>query len=309
LLAVVFFVVVGVLVVAVSLAIARTGLARRRDGTEQRTSRFAAGLIGVVAGVLIALAGLGFREIPTGGVGIVVSFGQVQSNPLNPGLTWVTPLVNNVVVMDTRVQAYNFGGESGVEAFTKEQQPAYLFGVVNYHIDPAFAAELYQRVGIDYFDKVIRAQSDAELKQDARLYGVDEITAKRDELARSAQARLANDVAPYHITVDGIFISQVGLSPEYVQAVEAKQIALQNVQKAQADAEARRQAAQGEADAQVTLAKGQAESNAAVNASLTENLIRWQTIQKLSPNVQIMLLPSDKGFLFNIPLPSSSPTP
>lgn len=302
------FVLLGVAVMVVSVGIGRSGVPRRGD-QPRHVGRIAVGSVGVVAGIAVMVAALGFREIPTGNVGIVVAFGQVQSGTLSPGLTWVTPIVNNVVVMDTRVQAYNFGGDSGVEAFTREQQPAFLFGVVNYHIDPTFAADLYQRVGVDYFDKIIRQQSDAELKQDARLYGVDEITAKRDELARSAQQRLANDVSAYHITVDGIFISQVGLSPEYVQAVEAKQIALQNVQKAEADAEARRQQAQGEADAQVTLAKGQAEANAAVNASLTENLIRWQTIQKLSPNVQVMLLPSDNGILFNIPLPSASPAP
>ncbi|MEA2622683.1 MAG: hypothetical protein QOH61_1593 [Chloroflexota bacterium] len=307
-LVVVGLLVIGVAIVVASLAWAQTGLARRHE-VQPRSRRFVAGGVGVLVGLLVSVAALGFREIPAGQVGIVVSFGRIEQGSLSPGLAWVTPLINNVVVMDARVQAYNFGGDTGVEAFTKEQQPAYLFGVVNYHIDRAYAADLYQNVGIDYFDKIIRQQSDAALKQDARLYGVDEITAKRDELARSAQQRLANDVAPYHITVDGIFISQVGLSPEYVQAVEAKQIALQNVQKAQADAEARRQAAQGEADAQVTLANGQAEANAAINASLTENLIRWQTIQKLSPNVQVMLLPSDQGLLFNIPLPSASPTP
>jgi regulator of protease activity HflC (stomatin/prohibitin superfamily) len=256
---------------------------------------------------MLIVAALGFREIPAGSVGVVVRFGQVQENTLSPGLTWIVPLVNDVVIMDTRVQAYEFGGSNGIEAFTKEQQPAYLFGVVNYHIDPAYAAVLYQTVGVDYFDKVIRQQSDAELKQDARLYAVDEITAKRDELARSAQQRLAADVAPYHIFVDGIFIAQIGLSPEYVQAVEAKQIAQQNVQKAEADAEAARQAAKGQADAQVTLANGQAQANAAINASLTENLIRWQTIQKLAPNVQVMLVPSDQGLLLNVPLPSAAP--
>lgn len=303
----VLFAVLGIALVAVGAAVVRSGFALRRD-RGSGNGRMALGIAAIAGGAVVAVAALGFREIPAGSVGIVVRFGQVQPGTLAPGLTWIVPLVNDVVVMDTRVQAYNFGGSDGVEAFTREQQPAFLFGVVNYHIDPEFAAQLYQSVGVDYFEKVIQSQSDAELKQDARLYGVDEITAKRDELARSAQARLASDVAPYHIFVDGIFISQIGLSPEYVQAVEAKQIAQQNVQKAEADAEAARQAAKGQADAQVTLANGQAQANAAINASLTENLIRWQTIQKLAPNVQVMLLPSEQGILFNVPLPSVSPS-
>lgn len=222
--------------------------------------------------------------------------------------------------MDARVQNYNFGGENGLEAFTKEQQPAYLFGVVNYHIDPQYASDLFQRVGEDYFEKVIQHQADAELKQDARLYAVDEITARRDELARTAQARLTKDVADYHIVIDGIFISQIGLSPEYIQSVTNKQIAQQNVEQAKAQAESVRQTAKGDADAQVTraqgeadatraLAEGQRDANNDINASLTANLIQWQYVQKLADNVQVMLLPSDQGLLFNLDVPQPQASP
>jgi hypothetical protein len=34
---------------------------------------------------------------------------------------------------------------------------------------------------------------------------------------------------------------------------------------------------------------------------------QWQTVQKLSPNVSVMLIPCDQGFLFNIPMPSATP--
>ena len=319
-----FFVAIGVVVIlgSVSLIAASRAHARRvRHGgeIEQPTpghpARAVIGAVGLIVGIVVCIFALGFREIGPGSVGVIVNFGRVQGGSLSPGLVWVTPFVSDVVVLNTRVQAYNFGDADenndgqpdGIEAFTQEQQPAFLFGVVNYHIDPSYAAELYQRVGTDYFEKVIRQQSDAELKQDARAYPVDQITARRDKLAKGALERLTTDVAPFHIVIDGVFISQIGLSKEYLASVEAKQIALQNVEKAKAEANSAREKAKGEADAQVTTANGQAQANKLVNDSLTDALIRWQAIQKLNPNVQVMLVPDSSNFLFN--LPGASPAP
>jgi hypothetical protein len=63
--------------------------------------------------------------------------------------------------------------------------------------------------------------------------------------------------------------------------------------------------AQGQADANRETAAGQADANTSINASLTDELLRWQAIQKLNPNVQIMLIPSDNNFI--LPLPSLQP--
>lgn len=290
------------------------------DQPQLSATRAPFGILVMLVGVAFLYGAFGWTEIGAGNVGVVTNFGRVEDNELNPGLQWRPPVLTAVVIMDTRVQNYNFGGEQGIEAFTKEQQPAYLFGVVNYHIDPQYASDLYQRVGTDYFEKVIQHQADAELKQDARLYEVDQITAKRDELARTAQARLTADVAQYHIVIDGIFISQIGLAPEYIKSVTDKQIAQQNVETAIADAKAAKEKAIGEANAVkekangdaaaiTTLANAQRDANNAINASLTADLIQWQYVQKLSDNVQVMLLPSDQGLLFNLQVPQASPAP
>jgi len=271
-------------------------------------------LLGIFALVIMYVA-FGWRQIDPGRVGVVTSFGKIQGT-IGPGLTWLPAIFNDVIVMDTRVQAYNFGKEgvegeeqcpSGIEAFTQENQVARMCGVINYHIDPGYAAELYQNVGIDYFEKVIKHQADTEIKRDSRQFTTDVITAKRDELAAAALARLQVDVAPYHIVIDGIFISQIGLPETYLEAVNQKLIAGQNVEKERQNALAEQQKGIANANRVREEAQGQADANAAIDASLTQQLIQWQAIQKLNPNVNVMLVPSDQGFLFTLPVPSPTP--
>lgn len=289
-------------------------------GKHSSVSQIVGGVLISIFGVLVFIAGFGWTEIGPGQVGVIVNLGKVDSSEISSGLNWRFPIVSSIHVMDTRVQSFQFGGDpqgdtnkpenSGIETFTAEQQPAYMYGNVNYSIDPTYAAELYQTVGDDWFNKVVANPALTEIKQDARSYTVDQITSARDALAKAALTRLQTDVAPYHITINGIFINNIRLSPAYTDAVLQKQIAQQNVEKAKAEAETARQQAQGQADARVTqakgeaqatveLANGQAQANAAISASINENLIRWQQVQKLNPNVQTIIVPADSNFIIN----------
>lgn len=149
------------------------------------------------------------------------------------------------------------------------------------------------------------------MKKRSRAYTTDLITAKRDELGTSILDALTEDLSRYHIIIDGVFVSDIGLPTTYTDAVNEKLIQTQNVQteiqkansakeKAIGDANAIREKASGDAEALTTLATAQAAANEAINASLTEALIRWQAIQKLNPNVNVMMVPSDQGLLFNL---------
>lgn len=251
----------------------------------------------IIGGVVIFIAGTAFTEVPAGQVGVVTRFGKVQDQTLDPGLHIIAPFVDNVHVLDTRVITYAF---SDIEAFTKENQPAKLVGIVNYRIDPAVASTLYQTVGMDYARKLIESQADTQLKALARNFGVDEITSKRDEMGTEVQAALQENVDPYDITIDGVFIRDIGLSGDYLASVEQKQIASQNLSRAATEANTLRTKAQGEADAQAIIADGQARANERIVSSLTPELIQWETIFKLADKVRIALVPSDSGFIWNL---------
>lgn len=266
-------------------------------------------VVAFVIGLLFFIAAFGWTEIGPGQVGVVINLGQVQDTPLYSGLNWRMPLVTKIDVIDARVQSYKFGGDpqgdlnnpanQGIETFTFENQPAYMYGIVNYHIDPAFATTMVRNVGDDWFDKLVVSQAQAEIKQDARIYTVDNITKQRDALAKGAQDRLSADVAPYHITIDSIYINNVRLSADYLAAVTAKQIALQQLSQANTQADIVRATAHGAADAVAIAADGQAKANAAIAQSITPGVLEYLTITKLAPNVQIALLPAGNNFIID----------
>jgi regulator of protease activity HflC (stomatin/prohibitin superfamily) len=117
-------------------------------------------------------------------------------------------------------------------------------------------------------------------------------------------------------------LRNIRFSDQYAQAVEQKQIAEQQalqaklvVEQKKQEAEQARQVAQGQADAAVIAAKGaadarviqadaEAKANTVLTQSLTPQLLQYQYIIKLSPNVQTIFVPSGNQFI--LPLPGTT---
>lgn len=264
------------------------------------------GIIGGTIGGIIMIIGFAapFVEVPAGNVGVVTNFGQVQTVTLEPGLHVVVPIYQRVTNVDTRVQPHTF---QEIDAASKELQTVRLTGTMNYHIDGRFANVLFQDVGTDFAEKIIDPAFNDFIKTVVPNYSVNDILAKRDEIRTFAKDQLGANLARYHIIVDDIYIANIAFSDSFQQAIEAKQVAQQQVQTEQQILEQKRiqaqqvvVAAQGQADSTVALAKGQAEANALLSASLTDQILQYQYIQKLTDKITVMLLPSGNQTIFDL---------
>ena len=289
----------------------------RRDAQPVPRAHVLKGVVGTALGVLIVVAGVSapFVEVPAGNVGVVTNFGSVQTGTLEPGLHIVIPIVQHVAIIDTRVQPHEF---QEIDAASAEYQTVKLTGVMNYHVDGQFASDLYQRVGTDFASKVIDPAFNDFIKTVVPAYKVDQILGARDEIRSKAKDALAANLAQYHIIVDDIYIANISFSDAFQQAIEAKQVAQQQVQTeqqilAQKQIQAQQvvAAAQGQADATVTLAEGQSKANGLLNASLTDKILQNQYIQKLTDKITVMLLPSGNQTIFDLKglLGQTTPTP
>ena len=202
---------------------------------------------------------------------------------------------------------------------------------MNYHVDGQFASDLYQRVGTDFASKVIDPAFNDFIKTVVPAYKVDQILGARDEIRSKAKDALAANLAQYHIIVDDIYIANISFSDAFQQAIEAKQVAQQQVQtetqilaqkkiqaeqaQAQGQADSNVKLAEGQAAATVALAQGQATANKSLAASLSDQILQYQYIQKLTDKVTVMLVPSGNASIFDLKgllnqaAPSASPTP
>jgi len=241
------------------------------------------GLLFLLAVIIVILWGT-FVIIPAGHRGVVLWWGSVENRIMGEGLNFKVPIAERVLKVDVRVQPHPF---KEIDAASKEYQMVKLTGMMNFHINPAYVNDLYQKVGLDFANKVIDPAFNDFVKEVVPIYQITEILPKREEIRKRAMGKLGDNLARYHIIVDDIYFANIRFSPEYEKAVEAKQVAQQQVETqrqvlAQREIEAQQKVAtaKGEAESIQVVAQGQAKANDALSRSISPILVQYKSVEK-----------------------------
>ncbi len=253
-------------------------------------------LISCVLGIAFICASC-ISYVPTGYTGIVTTFGKVHNETLDAGINFHAPW-DTVIKMDNREQRESFT----LEAFSKDIQQVGVQGSVNYNIDKVTAMNLYRDVGAEYPTILIKPRIQEDVKIVIAKYTAENLIENRQAMSDTIFELLKAELAPKGINMISLAIENVDFTDVFEAAVEAKQVATQEKQRAQTlqeqqtmeeeqKAERARIAAQAEADvkkieadaeAYAIRAKAEAESeaNTKLNASLTSELIEYNKILK-----------------------------
>jgi regulator of protease activity HflC (stomatin/prohibitin superfamily) len=225
-----------------------------------------------------------FVIIPAGSRGVVLWWGSVENRIMGEGLNFKVPIAETVIKVDVRVQPHPF---KEIDASSKEYQIVKMTGMMNFHIDPSFVNELYQKVGLDFAQKVIDPAFNDFVKEVVPTYPIGEILPKREEIRHTAMKKLGDNLSRYHIIVDDIYFADIRFSAEYEKAIEAKQVAQQQVETqkqilAQREIEAQQRVAtaKGESQSILLVAQGQAQANDVLSRSITPILVSYKSIEK-----------------------------
>ena len=225
-----------------------------------------------------------FALVPAGHRGVVLLWGSVEKRIMGEGLNFIVPIAERVIKVDVKVQPHPF---KEIDASSKEYQMVKMTGMMNFHIDPAYVNDLYQKVGLDFADKVIDPAFNDFVKEVVPTYSIGEILPKREEIRQRAMKKLGDNLSRYHIIVDDIYFANIRFSPGYEGAVEAKQVAQQQVETqkqvlAQREIEAQQKVAtaKGEAESILVVAQGQAKANDALSRSISPILVQYKGIEK-----------------------------
>jgi regulator of protease activity HflC (stomatin/prohibitin superfamily) len=234
--------------------------------------------------IVVLLAWNCFAIVPAGHRGVVLWWGGVEDRIMAEGLNFKVPIAERVIRVDVRVQPHPF---KEIDASSKEYQMVKMTGMMNFHIDPKFVNDLYQKVGLDFANKVIDPAFNDFVKEVVPTYPIGEILPKREEIRKRAMTKLGDNLARYHIIVDDIYFSNIRFSAEYEKAIESKQVAQQQVETqrqvlAQREIEAQQKVAtsKGEAEAIQVVAQGQARANDALSRSISPILVQYKTVEK-----------------------------
>lgn len=213
------------------------------------------------------------------------------------------------------------GGEDRIVAISNDGQQIFIDVTVIYSIRPDKVLDLHLQWQDRYAAGYIVPNARSVVRDIVSNYSAQQIyEGGRDELEADAQTLLITKIEESGLfIVSDVLFRDITFSPEYMAAVEQKQIAEQEAQQqenkvrqSQAEAEQARVSAQGKADAAVIAAKGEAEATILaaqakaealklVAELLAENpdLLEYEYIQKLADDVTIIVLPSDSPYIFD----------
>jgi regulator of protease activity HflC (stomatin/prohibitin superfamily) len=241
-------------------------------------------LILIVLLILFIVSWGSFAIVPAGHRGVVLWWGSVEKRIMAEGLNFKVPIAETVIKVDVKVQPHPF---KEIDASSREYQNVKMTGMMNFHIDPSFVNDLYQKVGLDFADKVIDPAFNDFVKEVVPTYPIGEILPKREEIRQRAMKKLGDNLSRYHVIVDDIYFANIRFSPEYEGAIEAKQVAQQQVETqkqvlAQREIEAQQKVAtaKGEAESILVVAQGQAKANDALSRSISPILVQYKGIEK-----------------------------
>lgn len=225
--------------------------------------------------------------VEAGRTGVVLTFGRVSPIVMQEGIHLKVPFAQNVITINNRIVKT----EVTTEAFSKDLQTVSSVIAVNYHINKNASAEIYKQVGLGYEDILVMPAINEVLKAVTANYTAQQLVSQRNDVSVLLDENLNAKLNEYGIVIDDLNIINWDFSQEYISAIEAKQVAEQNLIKTRteqeqalviANTEAQKQiiAAQAEADKITLLADATASSNETIALSLSDILIRYILLQK-----------------------------
>ena len=271
-------------------------------------------------------------------VGVVISLMSedgIREEPLGSGLHWVVPLAEKVQLYPRYWQTYTMSSRpyegtrvhgDPIVSRTKDNQEVSMDISIIFRVDPEQLVELHRFWQQRYREELLRPGVRAFLRRQVSQFTVDEVNSdKRNMLAQELDRELKDIALKNGLIIKRVLLRNISFTPQYAAAVERKQVALEgqiakqyeakqieNLAQgkarhieivADAEAEAIKVKAQAKAEARMIQARAEARALQLVSAALKDkqNLLTYRYIDRLSPNVQAVVLPHDMPLIFPLP--------
>ena len=234
-------------------------------------------LIPVIILVVLAVIALNaFTIVDAGHTGVVTTFGKVNEGVLQEGIHFKLPFIQQVVMIDNRIQKL----EVNTEAFSKDLQSVNTVLAINYRVDTSKSYSIYKNIGADYENVLVVPAVNEVLKAITATYTAEESVTNRQLISDGLVSGLNEKLNDIGLYVTDVNIIDFDFSEAFITAIEEKQVAQQQLLKAETEKKTKITNAQADAEAQKIRAEGEAEANKTISQSLTDQVIENKKIEK-----------------------------
>jgi len=191
---------------------------------------------GAAVGTLLALGALGYGgyhsmvTVQPGHAGIVYNRigGLNETTVLTEGLNFVFPWFQRAIVYDIRTRPQPIDTQSG----SKDLQMVQISLRVLFRPDGTNLPHVYRRLGTDYDARVLPSIVNEVTKAVIAQYNASELLTKRNQVSAQISSMLQRRAREFGIILEDVGITHLQFSKEYTAAVEAKQVAQQEAERA-----------------------------------------------------------------------------
>lgn len=184
------------------------------------------GVVIIIGIVLLALAPFSFYVVSPGYTALHLRLGQVIGARTESGGYIKVPLIDTIVYINNRIC------KSVIEttALSKDLQFVSIGVAINYRINNAI--ELYQTVGTEFERVIIDPFAQESIKAVVAKYTAEDLIQYRHDAKDKVFAELRDRLQPLNIALVDFNFVHSDFSPDFIKAVEEKQIAEQSAKTA-----------------------------------------------------------------------------
>lgn len=218
-------------------------------------------------------------SIGTGKIAVMTRFGKVTGQELGEGFHLKNPL--------DRANAYDIKvlkEEAQAAAASKDLQDVRSTIVINYRLEAGKISDIHKTIGILYKEKLIDPAVQEVFKAATAKFDATQLITDRADVKADAYNELVKRLSRYGIVVQDLSITNFSFSAEFAGAIEAKQVAAQEAERAKFN---------------LDKANLDAQAQNAQKTSLSPELLQKYAIDKWDGKMPQYV---GGGSVFNIPL-------